>query len=344
MPRENGRSTDNPAKLVDVIRRFQRLVVFGHDNPDPDYLASALAVRFIARSQAGIATVITRGGVLGRAENRAMARLLRIHLTPVEEVSIGRHTGIVLLDTQPGTGNNSLPREVTPHVIIDHHPRRPRISAPLADIRTEYGATSTILTEYLSGLGMEVSSPVATALTYGIASETLDLSRETGERDIHAYLHNLLRANKRHLAQIIHPKVPRYYFSVINRALRQAFCYRSVIGASLGEVTQPDVIAQIADFLLTHERMSFAICSGFFGDQLLISVRSSSSRVRLGRILKTVVGRHGTAGGHEAAAAAQITCHSLVPSERVRLEESLLLDFVAHVTRQKLVELKPLLA
>ncbi len=343
MAKENDRIVDYPERLRSLLKGYRRLIILGHDNPDPDFLASGMALKYIAKTAAGIPAIITYGGVLGRAENRAMVRLLAIHLTPLPQVNFSRTAAVALLDTQPGTGNNSLPGNVVPQIVIDHHPRLSALAAPFVDIRSGYGTTSTILTEYLRQLGGEIPSSLATALTYGIISETMDLSRETGESDIRAYISNLAAANKRYLAQIIHPKLSRYYFTTIGRALNSAFYYRNIIASRLGEVQQPDVIAQVADFLISHERMSWSLCSGFHDDQLLVSVRSNSSHANLGRLMRNLVARRGTAGGHELSAGAQLDCHGLVPAERLRLEEIFILDFIRRITHHKEIEPKPLI-
>lgn len=343
MTAQNHVSESMVGRLIELLGGYRRLIIVGHDNPDPDFLASAIALKFIAKSELKLSSVITCGGMIGRAENRSMVRLLKIKLNPISRVRFGKTSAVVLIDTQPGTGNNSLPENVIPQAVIDHHPRRRQTNATLVDIRTDYGATSTILTEYIRALRSEPPAPLATALAYAIVSETRDLSRETGEHDIEAYLYTLARANKRRLARIIHPKVSRYYFTAIARALNNAFYYRNVIGARLGEVLQPDVISQMADLLLSHERMSWVICSGFFDEQLLISVRNSTGRADSGRLMKKVVGRRGTAGGHELSAGAQINCSGMLPSERLRLEEVLIMDFIHRITRQKDIEPKPLI-
>jgi nanoRNase/pAp phosphatase (c-di-AMP/oligoRNAs hydrolase) len=338
-----GRSSEAVGRLKDVLSGAHRLVIVGHDNPDPDYLASAMALRTLARELAGISTVITMAGVLGRAENRAMVRLLRIRLQPLEAVHVGEGSVVAMIDTQPRAGNNSVPRRIRPRIVLDHHPRLRSTVAPLVDIRVGYGATSTILAEYLQAAGIEPAAGLATALAYGIASETLDLSREASVLDTSTYLSVLARANKPHLAAMMHPKVPRYYFAVLARALREAFYYRNVIGARLGDVAQPDVIGQTADLLLTHERMSWAICTGFYNETLLVSARSATGQTRLGGLLRRLVANRGTAGGHEHAAAAQIPCRGIVQAERLRLEESILMGFMRLISRQETVEPRALI-
>jgi nanoRNase/pAp phosphatase (c-di-AMP/oligoRNAs hydrolase) len=339
----NQHNTAIVEKLIGILGKRRRLVIIGHDHPDPDYLASALALKHIARTRSGVPSVITSGGVLGRAENRTMVRLLKIKLTPLTKIKFKTGTAVALLDTQPGTGNNSLPPGIKPLIIIDHHPRRPETDAPLVDIRPEAGATSSILAGYLRTMDADLPSNLATALVYGIASETQDLGRESSREDIESYLFALRKANKKQLGTIRHPKVSRYYFVAMDRALHSAFYYRNIIGTRLGGVEQPDVISQMADLLLSHERMTWSICSGFFGDELLFSARSSNIKAKLGTLLRRMVARKGTAGGHELSAGAQVDCRDMSPAERLRLEEELLLKFMRLITHRKDVEPRALI-
>ena len=123
--------------------------------------------------------VIALGGIVGRAENQAMLRYLNIDLVPVGEIDFSRHPQVALVDTQPGRINNSLPEHFTPTMVIDHHPAYGSYEGvSFLDLRDEYGATSTILTEYLQEAHVDVESKIATALFYGINAETQDLGRE----------------------------------------------------------------------------------------------------------------------------------------------------------------------
>src|SRR5215510_10674625 len=136
--------------LLQTLDRPGPLVILPHDNPDPDALASAAALKHLAATLLARDAQIALGGIVGRAENRAMLTYLNITLVPVSEVRFNGDTGVVLVDTQPGRPNNSLPDGVTPVAVIDHHPAYASYDGvPFLDLRAEYGATSTMVTEYL---------------------------------------------------------------------------------------------------------------------------------------------------------------------------------------------------
>jgi len=166
------------AGLLQALEGPAALVILPHDNPDPDALASAAALKFLAQELLGKDAVIAQGGIVGRAENRAMLTYLNIELQPVGAIAFGDDAQVALVDTQTGRTNNSLPSGRTPRVVIDHHPAYDRYDGvPFLDLREEYGATSTILTEYVRDARIEVESKIATALFYGIMADTQDLGR-----------------------------------------------------------------------------------------------------------------------------------------------------------------------
>src|SRR5206468_10335488 len=161
------------------------LVILPHDNPDPDALASAAALKYLVGELLRKEAHIALGGIVGRAENRAMLTYLNITLVPVSEVHFGGETQVALVDTQPGRPNNSLPDGLVPTAVIDHHPAYDEYpGVPFLDLRDEYGATSTILTEYLRESRLTVEPKIATALFYGISAETRDLGPEGPAADI----------------------------------------------------------------------------------------------------------------------------------------------------------------
>jgi nanoRNase/pAp phosphatase (c-di-AMP/oligoRNAs hydrolase) len=141
-------------KLIELFTGKAYLLVVMQDNPDPDSVAAAVAVRRLARSQPNLQCSIANGGTVGRGENRALVKYLGLNLRSCEEVDYGKYDLIATVDTQPGAGNNSLPEAVLPDIVIDHHPiRRQTRMVPFTDIRSGYGATSTIMVEYLIEAG-----------------------------------------------------------------------------------------------------------------------------------------------------------------------------------------------
>lgn len=329
--------------LFRAVAGAPQVVICAHRNPDPDSISSAMALRYLLEASAGVRAVVAYEGVIGRAENRAMVSLLRLHLKQIEAVPGFDWSQVALVDTQPRSGNNSFPRTARPLVVIDHHPALKSTDAGWIDLRPEYGATATILTEYLALSGLPVPSWLATCLAYGISSETRDLGRGAGERDMEAYLRLYPRVRKRILARIEHPRLPRSYFRVLDRALHSAFSYRNVIGSRLGEVETPDSVAEIADFLLAHERMGWSIVTGRHGGQLYLSLRAIRGR-GAGGILRELLRGRGTAGGHGRMAGGQVDLAGLTPFEVDALEDELLQDLLGLLGFRGRAEFRPLVA
>jgi nanoRNase/pAp phosphatase (c-di-AMP/oligoRNAs hydrolase) len=293
--------------LLQVLDAPGALVILPHDNPDPDALASAAALKFLVASLLKRDAYITLGGIVGRAENRAMLTYLNIPLVPVSEVRFGGDTQVVLVDTQPGRPNNSLPDGVVPTAVIDHHPAYDRYDGvPFLDLREQYGATSTIVTEYLRDSKLAPEPKIATALFYGIAAETQDLGREATAADIEASHFLYPYANKRRLAKIENARVPREYFRGFREGIERAVLYDGrVVVSVLGEVQYPDMVAEVADFLLRLEQVDWAAALGIFGSCLHCSIRTTEREINAGDLLQRVLGSK-SAGGHDMIAGGRI--------------------------------------
>jgi len=292
--------------LLGALDRPGPLIILPHDNPDPDALASAAALKYLTPRLSRKEALIGLGGIVGRAENRAMLTYLNITLVPVGEVAFDGDTAVVLVDTQPGRSNNSLPEGVVPVAVIDHHPayddyRR----VPFLDLRDQYGATSTILTEYLRESKLAIEAKIGTALFYGIAAETQDLGREATAADIEASHFLYPHANKRRLAKIENARVPREYFRVFREAIDRAVLYDSVVVSLLGDVRYPDMVAEVADFLLRLDQVTWAAAIGTFGSCLHCSIRTTERDVNAGDLLQQVLGSK-LAGGHDMIAGGRI--------------------------------------
>lgn len=327
-----------PLQLLSAaVQGRRRLLILTHDNPDPDALSSAAALKYLLGKLFKIRCRIAHGGAIVRPENRAMVQRLKIHLVPIQKVKIGPHQAIALVDTQPGFGNNSLPRAVAPLIVIDHHPsRRKAPAAKFADLRPDYGATATILTEYLNASGLPIPVSLATALFYGIASETQDLGREAREPDNKAYLALFPKANKRILSHIRNAPVPRSYFQHLEAGLRNSFTYKNVIGTRLGPVSGQDIVPLIADLLLRLERISWSIVLGRCEERLFVSIRTRNPRARCGRLLRKVLGQRGSAGGHDMVAGGYVPLNSRSEKEIEDLEDRLIHKFMAQVGHKEI--------
>ncbi len=305
--------------LLDWVRGKGRIAIIVHDTPDPDCLASAMALRHLFVMKLNKDAVIAFSGMIGRSENLAMAKELETPLTPLPLVDLGDDQVICMLDTQPETGNNSLPPGTRVDIVIDHHPiRETSRKCRWVDIREGYGATSTILYEYLKTQDVPIGTKLATALFYAIKSETQDLGREANRPDREAYLRLFPITNKKLLYEITHPKLPIEYFATISSALEGTKIYGNVLITNLREVIVPELVAEMADFLLRLEGIDTVLCMGHYNDEMVLSLRTIRHDLNAGEIIRHLVAGKGSAGGHGMMAGGKV---DNVPAKRRAISE-----------------------
>lgn len=295
------------AAIIEWLRGRGRVLIVTHDNPDPDSIASAVALRHLILMKTGQDAVLTYGGVIGRSENRSMVKLLEIALEPICQLDLEQFPVVCMVDTQPATGNNSYPVDRPVHIVIDHHPPKADLSKVCwVDIREQYGASATILYEYLCSQSVLLNTKLATSLFYAIKSETQDLGRDWSKADREAYLKLLPLSNNRILFNITRPEVPRAYFSSFRTAIENAQLYGSALVFNLRKIDNPDIVAELADFLLRQEGVNYVLGMGWFNGMQILSMRSLDPDARLGRVIQQMVEGIGTAGGHGMTAGGQI--------------------------------------
>ena len=307
MSRRNE-TRDRLEKLKLLWVRGESLLIVMQNNPDPDAIAAACALRELANRTAGLNCQFAYGGTIGRAENRELVHYLGFTFHPFARIKHQKSDLIALVDTQPASGNNPLPAGVQPDIIIDHHPAiEASRGVAFSDIRENYGATSTIMWEYLREAKITPDMPMATALLYGIRSDTQDLGRETTQTDIDAIESLYPLANKRMLGQIQRGRVPSDYYQMLSTALSNTRIYSHALICDIGSIDNADMIGEVADILLRHEEVDWVMCYGFCDNQMLISFRTQDSSLDAGDVARKVVYKLGTGGGHEHMAGGQIT-------------------------------------
>jgi nanoRNase/pAp phosphatase (c-di-AMP/oligoRNAs hydrolase) len=305
-----ARSRHNVERLLKLAEGKKTFLAQAHDFPDPDTVASAFALTWLMKELAGLEGQIGYGGIIGRAENRAMVRVLGIKMRKMTVADFARFDLVALLDTQPECGNHSVPSDRKVDIVVDHHFPRERSGPPPGyyDVGGEFGTTSTKVTELVRASGRVPPPEVATALFYGLKSDTLGLARVTTSADITAYLYLFPMVDRALLTEIEHPQVPLNYFRILNQALMRGRIYGSFVVADLGSVYTPELCAELADRLLQIEGVKHALATGWYQDSLFLSLRTRSQRKNAGRILHGIVtgGGLGTAGGHGPMAGAKI--------------------------------------
>lgn len=309
----------SPFDLEGAITRLagcKSVLIYTHDNPDPDSLAAAMTLERLFEHELGATVTITHGGIVGRAQNRAMVETLKLPLVQAERVDPDRFDAIAIVDSQPETGNNSLPPGHRIDVVVDHHPPRPGSArAPWCDIRPNLGATSTIIFEYLQTRGVKIDASLATAVFFALRTETRDLGRESTEAERRAYLELVPLVDHAMLYRMTHPKVPREHFSALDRALRSAQVFGDLVAVNLGALGYPDLVAEIADLLLSYEGARYVLCMGQYDSSAYLSLRTEATDARAGSVMRQIVAADGAAGGHGTMAGARLFAPMLTERE-----------------------------
>jgi nanoRNase/pAp phosphatase (c-di-AMP/oligoRNAs hydrolase) len=295
-------------RLLDVVKEEQKVLILMHDNPDPDSIASAVGLQFLLVHLADKPSLVSYAGIVGRAENRAMLKYLGIKMFSLARMPVEEYTCVALVDTQPTTGNNSLPHGVRPKIVFDHHPLRSASrKAQFRDIKPKYNVTASIITEYILASKLPLDPILATALFYAIKSETEGVGREVGK--IEARLRHILYpiVDQKLLANIENARVSREYFKTIHSALEHTRIYDDVVVANLETVINPDTVAEVADLLMRLERTKWIFCFGSYNGDVLVSARTFDRNSDAGQLLRRAFRDVGAAGGHERMAGAKIS-------------------------------------
>jgi len=317
-------------ELLNTLQGSSRILIVTHNDPDPDAMASAVGLQFVLSRRATLNSDAAFGGIVARVENRAMIRLLDLRIFSLASLDLADYDACALVDCQPATVRFPLPRTLPIKVVIDHHPFVGTASeGTFVDICSDYGATSTIIAEYARSCRLRIPKPLATALLYGIKSDTRDLGGTVCQADIHQYTNLFKRADIRLLSQIEHEKVPRDYFRVMGKAIGSARLYGgSVLVSPLGDIPNAAFVAQAADYFLRLDGVELVLCTGVFKGNIVISARADSARASAAELLQEAVGSDGAAGGHATAAGGQIRAEGLSRELREDLHDRILSQFV----------------
>ena len=334
----SGETASKARTLHDLLSGGEELTIVCHNNPDPDCLASALALGRIA-AHAGIdERRILYSGDISHQQSRAFVNLLEIDLTQfdIETVRDRAEDSLVAFvdHSVPGV-NNEVPEDVPVDVVVDHHPTE-GIDARFVDHREAVGATATILTEYVHELGVEFDETLATGLLFAIRRETLGFLRGVtrAEYEAAATLHDHADADM--LRRLSNPAVSGATVDAIADAVENRTVRGSVLITHVGRTSERDALPQAADYLATLEGVETAVVFGIVDDEIELSARSTDSRIHVANVLHDVFADVGSAGGHREMAGGQVPLGvfaDLTGSE----EGAEFVDIVARVITNRLV-------
>ncbi len=272
--------------LMDMVHPNDSLLLLMHGSPDPDAIASAMALHDIIKQTKGLAkSAFISTEPIKRQQNKDLALAMRINIHLVNQIDINSYRLIALMDAQPSFFDSGL-KFIHPHIVFDHHPREGDWKTILQDIRPMYGALSTILTEYLLCSRIKVSKNLHTSLLYGIKTDTDNFDRDT-----------LIE--------------PISYLKYFNHAFHHMSHLRGRRIGFLGNVESPDVCVQVADFYLRLIGTNYVVVAGIVDEKLIIIFRGDGYRQDCGAIAQRACGLMGQGGGHRSAARIEISMEVL---------------------------------
>jgi nanoRNase/pAp phosphatase (c-di-AMP/oligoRNAs hydrolase) len=279
-----------------------RVLILLHNDPDPDAMASGLALRNILRRTKATAIMGTLQGVT-RPENLRMANLLDIQVEAITPASLGEFDRITMVDVQPHYFGELLERV---DLVIDHHPPQAGYSAVFKDIRADYGSTSTILTEHLRAVDVNISERTATALLYAIKSDTLFFNRQANRVDLEAFSFLYPLADATLIRKMEGAEITFERLEYVVKAERAGRRGEQVYSAFLGQTPREDLIAYVADFFLQLEDVKWTVIAGVVNDMLIMSVRNLGYSRNAGEFVRKWFADIGSAGGHRSMAKAVV--------------------------------------
>lgn len=321
----SARGRPRAKKLLRVLADRKNILITTHQHPDPDALAASLGMCALLRANLKNARVnMSIKGRIGGGINDAFTRHSPLNLVPWDEATLNQYDAIVLLDVQPTFAYCPLPPGIAPTAVIDHHPtpgRRPQCA--FCDIRTDVGATSSIVFSYFMELETPISSDLAASLLYAIETDLAGASGIPGSLDNMALSSLTLIADTSRLYQMRYVDLPQSYYLAYHRGLSNAIYYDNVIISHIQNIDSLEQPAVIADFLMRFDKVQWALVTAVYDDKLIFSLRSSDPKRSAGQIARRLIRKIGEGGGHRSKAGGYVKLENGSPTEIDRIRSIL---------------------
>ncbi|MDR1989010.1 MAG: DHH family phosphoesterase [Acidobacteriaceae bacterium] len=293
------------ARVLQYQRYFadaDRVLIMLHNDPDPDALASGLALRNILRRTKTTAIIGAIQNVT-RPENLRMVNLLDIHVETMTPETIREFDRIAMVDVQPHYFTGMIDRV---DLVIDHHPEQPGYTAVFKDVRADYGSTCTILTEHLRAVDIDISERTATAMLYAIKSDTLFFNRQANRVDIEAFSYLYPLADATLIRKMEGAEITTDRLDYVLKAHTNGRMVDQVFATFIGAIPREDFVPYIADFFLQLEDVKWTVVAGVVNNTMIVSVRNLGYTRNAGEFVRRFFSDIGSAGGHRAMAKAVV--------------------------------------
>jgi nanoRNase/pAp phosphatase (c-di-AMP/oligoRNAs hydrolase) len=308
-------------KLVRLLKDKTNILITAHEHPDPDALASSLGLaKLLEVALPNAKITISLKGRVGGGLNEAFVKYSSLKWQPWDEAALPNYDAVIMLDTQPPFAYSPMPAGVLPLAVIDHHRSRGRKpKCTFCDIRTDVGATSSIIFSYFMELEIPIRPDLGATLLYGIESDLAGAAGTPGELDNIALSGLTLIADPRKLYQMRYVDLPQSYYLAYAAGLAHAYFYDSALASHLDTIDSMEKPAVIADFLLRFDKVEWALVTAIYEGKLVISLRTSSTTLSAGEMMQRLTRKIGVGGGHRTKAGGYIKLENGSPTEIERL-------------------------
>ena len=291
-------------ELIKILSPAPKIGIMTQNDPDPDAIACGLAIQALLGRNRATAPIVTLGEVT-RSENRSMISLLKSQVLTITPDDLNQFDKIAMVDVSPPYFAGQMEFDVV-DAVLDHHPYPKNYKSYFSDIDLTLGATSTMIYEYLDAVGVKVGARLATALLYGITTDTMHLSRDTSQRDFLAFSALWPLANHQTLSAMSRPRLKRDELDFFVRAIKKHTQIHEMNFVWLGKTRQPDIVPRIADFALQFGESTWSAVAAIYEKDLVISLRYTGQDADAGALSAFLFSNEGSAGGHKSMAKAVV--------------------------------------
>jgi nanoRNase/pAp phosphatase (c-di-AMP/oligoRNAs hydrolase) len=313
------------AKLVKLLHDKKNVLITTHEHPDPDALASALGLSVLlgAVLKDAKVTVSIKGQISGGV-NAVFVREADLKLAPWDENGLKDFDAILLVDVQPTFAFSTLPADVKPTGVIDHHrgKGRAKLNCPFCDVRTDVGATASIIFSYFMELEVPIRPALGATLLYAIESDLAGAAGQPGELDNVALSSLTLVADPRKLYQMRYVDLPQTYFVAYSQAMNNAVYAENALLSHLDSLDSLEQPAVMADFLLRFDQVQWALVTAQVPGKLVLSLRTSA-KASAADVMRRLLRNLGEGGGHRTKAGGFVKLETGSPAEVEKIRKQL---------------------
>ncbi len=328
-----SRGRPRAVRLLKVLADKKNILITTHLHPDPDALGSSLGLLRLLRKRLPKANVsMSVKGTVAGGINSTFARLSELDLVPWNDEKLGEYDAYILLDSQPMSAYSPLPKTIEPTAVIDHHRgRHVKPHGPFCDIRTDVGATSSIIFSYFMELEEPISPQLAASLLFAIESDLAGAAGTPGDLDNIALSSLTLMADTHKLYQMRYVDLPQTYYTAYAAALNNAMYFDNAVISHIETIDSLEKPAVMADFLLRFDAVQWSLVTAIHENKMIMSLRTSSKSVSAVDVIRKLVRNIGEGGGHRLKAGGYIALANGSATEIARLRDVLKRRFLRYL-------------